>query len=510
MYLLGIDIGTTHCKAGLFAGDDVPVKIASRPTVTHKTVRGEAYFDPEELWKTVLAALKSVLAPGSKVTAIGIASMAESGLLVDRRSGRPASHFLPWFDTAARPQAEKLRQASDPLERYLRSGIAASFKCSLAKILWLRENQQGPTEDTVWLSAADYIAYRLCGSFGTDHSLAGRTFAFRVDQKQWDAEWLEQWELSPGLFPPAFPSGTPLGNLLPALAAELGLEGETPVAVSGHDHICAALGAGVVEPGKVFDSMGTAETLLGVLPERPLTEADYSTGLHYGCHVARGKGYWLGGLSASGGSVEWFRSQILGESTTYAEIDALLQPGRPGPTGILYYPYLLGGGTLVPDPQARAAFIGLTAAHNRSDLLKAMLEGTAYEVESLRRAGEKLTGSPIPTLLVAGGGARNTAWQQIKADISGCRIEACTEPEATLLGAALVAGIGCGIFTSEAEALSSLKPVKTAVYLPDEENHAIYKQLYENGYLSLQQSLLACDDRNPLNFNKVNTESVNQ
>ncbi|MGB8982029.1 MAG: FGGY-family carbohydrate kinase, partial [Anaerolineales bacterium] len=335
----------------------------------------------------------------------------------------------------------------------------------------------------------------------TDPSLAGYTFAFRVDKRVWDADWLREWHLDPDLFPPANPSGTPLGQVCSEVAASLGLNPHIPVAVCGHDHATAAFSMNVTSPGRVFDSMGTAETLIGALPERPLTEDDFRSGLIYGCHVARGRGYWLGSLSASGGSVEWLRTQLSHKPLSYNEIDSLLASARPEPTGILYFPYLLGSGPPHTDPLIRGAFVGLESSHGRADLLKAVLEGTAYEVEFIRQTGEHITGQPIPALVTAGGGTRNRAWLQIKADVSGCRIEASAEPEATLLGAALVAGIGSGIYASEAEAFASLCCNPVEVVLPDRERHAIYRRLYEQGYLRLQEALKQ-------HFNEKESEDV--
>jgi xylulokinase len=245
----------------------------------------------------------------------------------------------------------------------------------------------------------------------------------------------------------------------------------------------------VTSPGKVLDSMGTAETLLGALPERALTEDDFRSGLIYGCHVANGCGYWLGSLSASGGSVEWLRAQLNHKPLSYDEIDELLASARPEPTGILYFPYLVGSGPPHTDPLIRGALIGLSASHGRADLLKAVLEGTVYEVEFIRQTGEHITGQPIPTLITAGGGTRNRPWLQIKADVSGCRIEASAEPEATLLGAALVAGIGSGLYAHEAEAFNGLRLNPVEVFLPDAERHAVYRRLYEHGFLPLQEAL---------------------
>ena len=489
MTILAIDIGTTHCKAGLFALDGTALRIATRPMVTLRTPAGEAYFDPEALWATAATVIRKVADSAGAIEAVGIASMAETGLLVDRRTGAARSFFVPWFDTAAQPQADLIRRQSDALERYLKTGLRASFKCSLAKVLWLRARDERLLDGAIWLSAADYIAYRLTGKFGTDCSLAGYTFIFRVDQRAWDSDWIREWRLDPDLFPPVNPSGTPIGGVLPDVAASLGLTPGIPVAISGHDHPTAAFAMNVTSSGKVLDSMGTAETLLGALPERPLTEEDFHSGLIYGCHVASGCGYWLGSLSASGGSVEWLRAQLNHKPLSYDEIDALLASARPEPTGIFYFPYLVGSGPPHTDPLIRGAFIGLSASHGRADLLKAVLEGTVYEVEFIRQAGERITAQPIPALVTAGGGTRNRPWLQIKADVSGCRIEASAEPEATLLGAALVAGIGSGLYASEAEAFEGLCLNPVEVFLPDPARHALYRRLYEQGYLRLQDAL---------------------
>jgi sugar (pentulose or hexulose) kinase len=489
MTILAIDIGTTHCKAGLFAMDGTALKIATRPMVTHRAASGEAYFDPEGLWATAGLVIRKVADSAGLIVAVGIASMAETGLLMDRQTGAARSFFVPWFDTAAQAQADLLRRQSDPLERYLKTGLRASFKCSLAKVLWLRARDERLLDGAIWLSAADYIAYRLTGKFGTDPSLAGYTFAFRVDQRAWDTDWLREWHLSPDLFPPVNPSGTPVGGLLVDVAASLGLTAGTPVAICGHDHATAAFGMNGTSSGKVFNSMGTAETLLGALPERALTEDDFHSGLIYGCHVASGCGYWLGSLSASGGSIEWLRAQLSDKPLSYDEMDALLALARPQPTGILYFPYLVGSGPPHTDPFVRGALIGLSASHGRADLLKAVLEGTVYEVEFIRQAGERVTGQSIPTLVTAGGGTRNRPWLQIKADVSGCRIEASVEPEATLLGAALVAGIGSGVYTNESAAFDGLCLNPVEVFLPDVERHRIYRRLYEQGYLQLQDAL---------------------
>ena len=490
--LLGIDVGTTHCKAGVFRLDGNLIGFSSKLTPLRRSPEGTAFYEPQELWAAVAAAIREVIAGcglGGTISAIGIASMAETGLLVNRKSGAARSPLIPWFDPAATPQAELLMREGDHRERFLRSGIRPNFKCSLAKVLWLREQDKFVTQEATWLSTADYIAYCLTGVMATDYSLAGRTYAFRIDQKTWDEAWLQHLGLDVGVFPTALPSGIRVGWIGSDIAASIGLPIRTPVSIAGHDHVCAAFAVGAIDPGLVFDSMGTAEALIGGFEERSLGEDELRSGLVYGCHVVKGRNYWMGGLSASGGSVEWLRAILDEPPLSYAELDALLERATPGPTGILYFPYLSGSGSPHTDLLVRGAFTGLNGTHGRSDLAKAVLEGTAYEVEFIRRAAETATGSTIRQITASGGGTRNRHWMQIKADVSGCRLEVQSMPEATLLGAALVAGVGRGLYADAAQAIDAARQAEVEIYLPDDDRHQGYIGFYERGYLHLQTPL---------------------
>jgi sugar (pentulose or hexulose) kinase len=375
--------------------------------------------------------------------------------------------------------------------RFYHTGLRPAFKYSLPKIVWLKEQDAGILEGAIWLGAADYIVYCLCGVFATDYSLAGRTYAFQIDHKQWDGEVLDLLGATKDLFPAAYPSGRPAGYALPELEV-LGLTPGTPIAVAGHDHICAAFAAellGGMQEAPVFDSIGTAESLTGVFPERPLGEADYLAGFSFGVYGAPGSLYWLGGLSSSGGSIEWLRT-ILGEPPlSYAELDALLDARPDTPTGILYFPYLAGSGSPHSDSRVRAAFIGLSATHNRADLYKAVMEGAALETEYMRRAAERVTGTSIDRILASGGGTRNRRWMQMKADVFGCPLDVLEEKEATLLGAALLAGVGSKVYPSAHSAAELLIGCGLERFEPDAAHHALYQDLFETGYLPLQRAL---------------------
>ena len=188
MYLIGVDIGTTHCKTGLFGAGGAVIKIASSATPSRRDVAGHAFYDPDELWATGAAAIGEVstAVDPALIAVVGLSSMAESGLLLDRATGVPRSHIVPWFDPASTPQAATIARESEPFERFHRTGLRSSFKYGLAKLLWIREQHPTAHHGSVWLSVADYIAYRLTGQMATDYSLAARTFAFRIDTLNWD------------------------------------------------------------------------------------------------------------------------------------------------------------------------------------------------------------------------------------------------------------------------------------------------------------------------------------
>jgi sugar (pentulose or hexulose) kinase len=491
--ILSLDIGTTHCKAALIDQSGFLQAIASSLNTVHQDLKGYSFFDPNELWQSVTTNIQAILQEVSPhdIFSVGITSMAETGLLIDLSLGQPITPLIPWFDTSSSPLVDFLKQSGDSYERFQQSGIRPNFKCSLAKILWLQNEIQIDLRQACWLGAADYIAYRLTGNRATDFSLAGRTYAFSIDQKVWDEDWLHAVNVPVDLFPPAYPSGVPIGTISQEVSTQTGLRGGTPVAIGGHDHVCAAFAAGAIEPGMVFDSMGTAEALLGGFPERKLNDADYQSGLVFGCHVVKGSNYWMGGLSASGGSVEWLRN-LLGEPMlSYQELMDVASQAAADPTGILYFPYLAGSGSPHTDIHVRAAFTGLDASHGRGDIAKAVLEGTAYEVEFIRQKAEKSQAIPIQKIIVSGGGTRNPLWLQIKADVTGCQLRVLSMPEASLLGAAFIAGIGTGYYSDLSAVLKLTQSISERIFYPDFNLHQEYQNWYQNGYLKLQASLRA-------------------
>ncbi|MBM7564032.1 FGGY-family carbohydrate kinase [Paenibacillus sacheonensis] len=489
--LLAIDIGSTNMKAGLFREDGIAVAQAERPNIKTAGPAGTVVYDPERMWETAASLIRDVAAAADRpcVRAVGITSMAESGLLVDPSDGKARSPVMPWFETCSIPQAELVKREIDAKEHFFRTGLHASFKFGLAKLLWLKERFPEAFEgESVWLSASAYIAYRLTGRMAEDETLAARTFVYRIDRREWDAPFICHFGFRPELFPEVVAAGSAVGTVDSALAAELGLSGEPFVCLAGHDHAAASLACSA-GGDDVYNSMGTAETLVGAFAERALSEADFASGMSFGRHALPDRMFWMGGHSASGGSVEWLRETIGDGTLSYAAIMKLLSSTGPDPTGILYFPYLSGSGSPRMNQAAKAAFIGLTAKHGKGDLIKAVLEGNAYQVELMRRSAERIGGSPIERMKVVGGGAKNEVWLQIKADVSGAELIVPGTAEATLLGAALSAGVGAGVYGSFREAANAVCCPDGKRYVPDPDRHARYRQCYERGFMALMNPL---------------------
>lgn len=493
--LIGIDVGTTHCKAGLFTHDGTNFSMASRPNIAHRGGDGGFYFDPTEVYQAACSAIAEVtheIDPHS-IVGIGIASMAETGLLVDRESGSPRCPFIPWYDTTASSVISKISRSVEPLKQFSKTGIRPSFKTSLAKLLSLKVQDEAIWDGAMWLHIADYMVFRLTGSIGTDYTLAGRTYVYRIDQKVWDKEILDLHDMDSSLFPPVFRSGSVIGYLHEEGARDTGLVPGLPVSICGHDHVCAAFGVRMaikdLASDFIVDSIGTAEALMGSIQARQLQEEEFNSGLAFGCDVKPGHLYWMGGLSASGGSIEWVR-RIMGEPPlSYQEIEKLMDKAGRLPTGILYFPYLSGSGSPHSDANVRAAFIGLKNVHSQADLVKAVLEGTAFEMEFIRRRAERCLGVNVSKIVVVGGGIRNLHWLQIKADVFGCPLEIPKINEATLLGAALLAGIGSEFYRDEVEVTKSITSIDVYSINPDINGHEAYLDLYEKGFLTFQKPL---------------------
>lgn len=505
MTILVLDIGTTNSKAGLFSHTGTALHIATRPTPRIRT-QDMTIIPPQALWETLCSAIEESMhvAHQPEIDAVGIASMAETGMLVDRRTGQPRSPLLPWYDNSAAPFARFLAE-HDTVERFQSFGIHPSFKCSLAKILQLRQESPAITEQAVWLCAADYIAFRMTGIMATDFSLAGRTYAFDLRKLDWDRSFLEKLGLPNDLFPTAQASGTVIGQVTEPHMLALGLSRQTRVAICGHDHVCAAIAVGANNAERMLDSMGTAEALLGamVIPaeqhiwqvKQPvLDQKAHHSGISFGIMPLSDHWYWIGGLSTSGGSLDWLRSMLGEPPLSYAALQVMLESLDSEPGKLLFLPFLVGSGPPAPNSTARGAFLGLSAEHSRADLLRAVLEGVAFQMESIRRTARHITGQNLMSIIAVGGGTRNQRWLQIKADIAGLPLSAMAHDEATLKGAAFLVGLGSGLYSSSADIMTIIEQQPGHTIEPDMQRHELYAERY-NHFLEWQKIITTQSSR---------------
>jgi xylulokinase len=351
--LIGVDVGSTHIKAALVAPGSGPgtgvLHVARRATDTHVVRGGGAYHRPAELLAAVSSAIAECVAAAgarNKPAAIGIASMSESGVPIDRRN-LPVGHILAWYDPRPERQAAWLERQIGAPELFARTGLRPEPKYTLPKLLWLREQRAADfTRLRRWAGVAELVALDLTGQLATNASLACRTLAFDVTKRVWDPELLGLASLVPDEMPVVLPLGQAAGGLTAAAAARLGLPSGTPVAIAGQDHLAGALGAGVVKPGDALDSMGSAEATLLVTKRPQLTEDVRRAGFSTGCHAVDGLAYVVGGLQSSGALVEWFLDTFMPATTDvvdrYARFLELLEKAGPGPVEPIVRPYLRG------------------------------------------------------------------------------------------------------------------------------------------------------------------------
>lgn len=438
MTLLGVDIGTTHVKACAYDEDGRFLGIAHRDTPTRWLREGGAEYDAYAIERAVFGAIRQVAEQFGSPRAIGVASMAESGFLIDG-SGEPLTPAIAWFDGRTAPQAARWKERLEPVELFTRTGLHLSPRSSACKLEWHRENTpEAWSEADAWLGMAEYLVFRMTGDKGTDPSLASRTMLFDVGGGEWDEKLCALAGVPPEMLPPVYEAGVGPGRLLSSLAAEMDVPVDVPVVVCGHDHVCGAFGAGVVKPGEVVDSMGTAEAALITLHEPLLNETGYDLGLSMGRHVLPERFYLNAGLPEAGGAVAWLLYLLEGNEDDLArwtgEADAL----APGEGGV-FLPSVRG-------EDNRFTFYALGKESCPAHLLRAMLEGLTLEIDAALKRAAQAVEFELSDITVLGGGARNTLWRQLKADVSGKTVRAVSEPECVARGAAMLAGIGAGVF----------------------------------------------------------------
>ncbi|MDQ3693480.1 MAG: FGGY family carbohydrate kinase [Chloroflexota bacterium] len=502
--LVGVDIGTTSIKAIVAGPDGRTVGVASRPTPTHYPRPGRAHFLVSELWDQFVAVLRQVtgrLDDPSRIVSVAVTSFAETGMPIDAHGQVATDEAIAWFDTRTIPQAAWLDRTIGRDVLFARSGLSLQPIFTLNKLLWIKENQPDVWRRTArWLNTADYFAYRLSGVQATDYSLASRTLALDLHQLRWDDEIIRAAGLDPGLFAPLVSGGIRLGPILREVARETGLPESTIVASGGHDHVCGAVAAGVIAPASLLNSLGTAEALF--LPvERPLTDPLAGRqGYTQGAHVVGEHRYVFSGQYTSGASVDWLRSVLggVGHPLSHRELIAEAAAVPVGSLGVTFLPHLRMANPPHDDPRSRGAFVGLSTDVTRGALARAVFEGLAFET---RGSYEPLLTdhgiAPADRVIAIGGGTGNELAMRIKASVMRRSHTVIEVEEATALGAAILAGLGAGVYADGDAAVGAMRYDRRDID-PDpvdaDQYDIIYRDVYQRLYPAVAPLSHAIDD----------------
>ena len=488
--LLGLDLGTTSIKAVLYDSESgLILRTAARPTPVSHPQEGWSEHDPQALWQAAAEVIREA-AHGQPVVGLAISSMAEAGVLIDK-DGRALSPVIAWYDRRSEPQAAWVEQRVPMADLYQITGQRVSPSFGVVKLLWLREAMPEVFERGFrWLPVPAFILWRLTHTFAVDYTIAARTLVFDQRTLDWSTSLLDAFDLPRSLFPPAFPGSTVVGSITPAAAEETGLSVSTLCALGGHDHLCATFAGGAHTPGAVTDSTGSANALMMLMtrfmPDSALGERGYAS---Y-AYLLKDLYVLKGGLKAAGSAVEWLVRQLSAGSSkpNYADLETLAAEGVGHRSGPLWLPHWIGSGTPEGDRFSRAALVGVEFEHGRGDIFRALLEGLAFWTRHNLEEMQTITQVNLDLLTLIGGVTRIQLLSQLKADALNHSVIVPQVPQAAATGAALLAGLGTGVFSSPIEAASSPHYGRKQID-PIPEHVAWYNTLYQQVYRPLYAAL---------------------
>lgn len=489
MYLIGLDFGTTNLKALLYEADGNIMGSLVEPTPTHYNANGFAEFYADEMFEHVISLLEKLLSSFTRkqdIKAISFASMAETGVALDR-NGRPLAPAIAWFDHRTIGIAKSIAKTHNAFEIYQVTGMQLSHVPSLCKILWEKKHLPEIHRKTHrWLFLCNYIIYRLTGECVTDPSQACRSMAFDIHSGEWSESICTQMGIDPAIFPPIKETGQPIGKLLPKVSSQLGLKQSIAVVVGGHDHLCGGLSTGLKQKGILINSSGTVDAALTLIDDSNIDRGLFDLGIGCGRFFIADTFYTMGGIQSAGRSIQWYADHFFPEiNGSIAErvqsMNSELKAVSLGCEGVLFVPHLRG--SIVPHrtPAARGCFLGLQEIHSRAHMSRAIYEGLAMEYRLIVERLEELLGVDFPDIRCFGGGSQNLPWVQAKANVLNKPIIVYKTQENSCLGAAILAGIGCGLYESLADAFTQIRHRKSTVE-PEPGKTGGYEQLYGNVY----------------------------
>lgn len=493
-YLLGIDIGTSACKIAMFSLDGKVEAAGSGAYPVYYPKPGWAEQDPNEWWEAVCTTIQKVLDQSGirpeEIAGIGIDGQSWSAIAMDKE-GNVLTNTPIWMDTRAQAICDRVNQEIGAEKIFSLCGNMLQPSYTTAKILWYKENlpEVYAKIDKI-LQSNSFIAYRLTGAITQDISQGYGFHCFNMKTGNWDAAMCEAMGIPFSFLPPIVPCHQVVGTVTKEAAKQTGLAAGTPVVAGGLDAACGTLGAGVVHPGETQEQGGQAG---GMSICMDTYAADPRLILGY--HVVPNQWLLQGGTTGGGGVMRWLEQEfgayersvaVEKGKTSLHQYNEEAEQVAPGSDGLVFLPYMAGERSPIWDPDAKGVFYGLDFGKTKGHLIRSAMEGVAYSLKHNLDIADHV-GAEVKELLAVGGSANSALWMQIKSDITGKPLAVPFSDTATTLGAALLAGVGVGVYQDFEEAVS--KTVKiTRRYEPDWEKHEIYKKNYET-YIGVYENL---------------------
>lgn len=484
MYFLGIDTSTTASKALLIDEQGRVVAVASNPHTLQTPRPLWSEQDPHEWWEAVSASIRSVLEKanlsGEQIAAVGLTGQMHGLVLLDE-AGQVLRPAILWNDQRTQSQCDEIHQRIGK-EQFIRiTGNVALTGFTAPKILWVKENEPDVyAQARHVLLPKDYVRYKLTGAYAMDKADGAGTVLFDLKARDWSDEVLSALEIPRAWMPRTFEGPEFTGHITAEAAALTGLKIGTPVAAGGGDQAAGAVGMGVVEPGIVGLTVGTSGVVFAATPA-PLIEPQGR--LHAFCHAVPGMWHFMGVMLSAAGSLQWYRD-TLAPNVSFDDLLKEAESIPAGSEGLQFLPYLSGERTPHPDPLARSAFIGLTLRHSRAHMTRAVLEGVAFGLKDSFTLIQNAGLGSLTQIRASGGGTKGALWRRIMASVLGTELVTVTTTEGGAYGAALLAGVGAGVWSDVSSACRQSIRI-TGSTSPDEkeaqtyhESYAVYGELY--------------------------------
>lgn len=492
--LIGLDIGTSSAKGLLITTDG---RVVAKTVVTYPFFiprPGWSEQDPAEWWKATVKIFRELAATRKcEILGIGLTGQMHGAVFLDENLEviRPA---ILWNDSRTGKECEEIENllGSDRLKNITGNPALAGFQAP--KILWLKKHEpQSFSRIRYVLLPKDYVRLKLTGELATDVSDAAGTLLLDLRKRDWSEEILSALSIPRKWLPPVYEGPEVTGYLTAEVERLTGIPKGTPVVAGGGDNAASAIGAGVVEEGAGLLSVGTSGVIF-VHTDAP--KIDATGAIHCFCHAVPGKYHLMGVVLSAGGALQWFHDKIVSESlgasggserVPYEMLIHAAENVPPGADGLLFLPYLSGERTPYMDPTARGAWVGLSLAHGKAHLVRAILEGVAFALKDSWVRIQRLGVNP-PELRAVGGGTRSSLWRKILAAVLQVPLRRLEIEEGAAYGAALLAGVGAGAYRDVYEAVRVAVRLREECEKPDELLSSLYIEPYER-YVRLYPAL---------------------